>query len=174
MLDFHSARGFLALIADLEPPAAATADMPMPVPLGTVLWQARQSALSELLMTRNSEFGSMFSTCGLWQLPHSTLPLNKRTAPVASWVEGGFAPSDGQMSGAGWSGMTKLNGCVLCKLVPRSAVVLEKLPAVGTWPQGVSVPIATVPSWQLRHSVLFDPSGGDAFVLLTMVALVYT
>src|SRR5215469_11026790 len=108
--------------------------MPVPLPFGMVLWQARQSALCELLMTRNSEFGSMFSTCGLWQLPHSTLPLNKRTAPLASWVEGGFALSDGQMSGAGWSGVMKLNGCVLSRLVPKSAGVPEKLPDIGTWP----------------------------------------
>ena len=42
----------------------------------------------------------------------------------------------------------------------------------GSSTVGVSVPRATVPSWQLRHSVLFEPSGGDVVVLFTIVVLV--
>src|ERR1700752_460488 len=59
---------------------------PMPVPLGVGLWHARHNALCELSMTRKSELESMLCTCALWQLPHSTFPLTKCTAPVVSCV----------------------------------------------------------------------------------------
>src|ERR1035437_3781989 len=65
------------------------ATKPIPVPDGFVVWHARQSAPFELSITRNLELGSMFCTCGLWQLVHSTLPLMSFTCPVVSAVIGG-------------------------------------------------------------------------------------
>jgi hypothetical protein len=172
MLSRHKASGLLAVFATLAPLTAGAGDSPIPVPLGTVLWHERQSALCELSIAKKSELESMFCTCGLWQLPHSTLPLMSVTLPVVSCVVAGLALNEGHKSEAGWSGVIKLKGCVDCRFVPRSAGVFAKLPVIATCPYGVSVPSATVPSWQLRHSVLFEPSGGDVVVLFTIVVLV--
>src|ERR1035437_8117008 len=85
---------------------------PIPVPVGVGLWQARQSALPELLITRKSGLlGSIFCTCGLWQLVHSTFPLIKRTAPVGSAVEGGLAVKEATRSPEAFNGRVKLMGC---------------------------------------------------------------
>ena len=134
MLAVQLASGFLAFSAALAPVAAGAEPSPMPLPLGIVLWHARHSALCELSITRKSELESMFCTCGLWQLPHSTLPLISVTTPVASCVDGGLALSEGQRSDEGCNGVIKLKGCVVCRFVPRSAGVPASVPDIDSWP----------------------------------------
>ena len=144
MLVDHSASGLVLLTAVLAARGVPTARnalrpadcgvvRPAPNPVGIVLWQARQSALFELSMTRNfGLFGSIFCTCGLWQLVHSTFPLMSRTAPVVSAVEGGLLVKDWTKSFAfAFSGRLKLTGCMAERFVPNTSAEFI-CPVIGT------------------------------------------
>jgi hypothetical protein len=134
MLVDHPASGLVLLAAVLAAkgvPSASNAFWfatfelvrPIPDPVGRVLWQARQRALLELLIARKlGLFGSVFCTCGLWQLVHSTFPLMSRTAPVLSAVAGGRAVNDETKSLLlVFSGRLKLTGCMAERFVPNTS-----------------------------------------------------
>src|SRR5579884_1253443 len=105
--------------------------MPIPEPVGTVEWQARHRAPFELSTTKKYPAGSVFCTCGLWQLPHSTFPSKSCTAGLA--VDGEEPTNDGNKFGAETRGRIKLNGCVVERSVPSISPgyqlpVIERVP----------------------------------------------
>ena len=95
---------------------------PVPVPLIAVLWQALQSALLVLLTTRKLPVGSVFCTCGLWQLVHSTFPLTNGTAGLV--VVYGLVYKDVCALGNAVKCpflRTKLTGCIEARLRPNTS-----------------------------------------------------
>ena len=79
-------------------------------------------------------------------------------------VRGGRQRLKAGCSSAQFSGSYKLKGWMRLKLGAEILGVSTEPLIMGTCHKDVSVPTATVPSWQLRQRVLSEPSGGDALV----------
>src|SRR6266581_4074181 len=115
-------------------------------------WHARQSWEFELSRTRKrGKTLSIFWKCGSWQVVHSIVPLIRRT--FGSAVLPGLPNSCTFTLGVSTSGVCRLKGCELFRSVPNTEVDFL-LPVMGIRPKTTVCPGATVPSWQLRQSLL--------------------
>src|ERR1035441_6483958 len=113
-------------------------------------WHARH--ISPLELSRTRKFVDSLSidcTCGLWHEVHSTLPFTRCTAPALSAVLPPAAKLEVRLM-LSFSGLTRLNGCELCRLVPNWSPC-SQLPCVGKRPKRTVSPTATGPPWKLRH-----------------------